>query len=144
MQEEPGAVTLSRDKRSLSFLREALDECILNSNKKAVPVFFSRRYQSVIDALYPENRTCPNCGLRFDESGPGGAERYERHLDWHFKQNQRVKDTSRGQSRPWYFASEVSYSGGIRIGKLVRMSAKHGGAFRARMRQTFRALFFHY
>lgn len=62
------------------------------------------RYQSVIDSLYPTNKLCPNCGLRFDDSA--GESRYRRHLDWHFRQNAKAKDTTKGLSRPWYYAAE--------------------------------------
>uniref|UniRef100_A0A914XLI4 CID domain-containing protein n=1 Tax=Plectus sambesii TaxID=2011161 RepID=A0A914XLI4_9BILA len=61
------------------------------------------RYQSVIDALYQTQQRCPNCGLRFDDLK---GEKYQRHLDWHFKENQRAQDSSRGVSRQWYFAVE--------------------------------------
>ncbi len=63
-----------------------------------------RRYKSVIDSLYPTKQSCPNCGMRFEDID---EQRYRRHLDWHFKENARAKDTSRGGSRPWYFAAEV-------------------------------------
>ena len=58
----------------------------------------------MIDALYQTQQRCPNCGLRFDDLK---GEKYQRHLDWHFKENQRAQDSSRGVSRQWYFAVEV-------------------------------------
>jgi len=60
------------------------------------------RYSSVINALQQHSSrqtSCPTCGLRFEALG---GEIYQRHLDWHFRENIRTREGSYGQSRPWY------------------------------------------
>ncbi|XP_059484388.1 uncharacterized protein LOC132201872 isoform X2 [Neocloeon triangulifer] len=44
---------------------------------------------------------CSTCGLRFP---PEQTLRYSQHLDWHFRQNRRDKDSAKkAQSRKWYY-----------------------------------------
>lgn len=44
---------------------------------------------------------CSSCGARF---APELATRYSHHLDWHFRQNRRERDSARkAHSRPWYY-----------------------------------------
>jgi pre-mRNA cleavage complex 2 protein Pcf11 len=52
---------------------------------------------------------CSTCGRRF-LADPSGRARKERHLDWHFRTNQRMADPniSRGQHRQW-FVDEVEW-----------------------------------
>lgn len=49
---------------------------------------------------------CMQCGLRFPETDSGKKEN-QTHLDWHFRQNRRVREgLNRGQSRSWFLAEE--------------------------------------
>ncbi|KAF7987800.1 hypothetical protein HCN44_003663 [Aphidius gifuensis] len=44
---------------------------------------------------------CSSCGVRF---APESATKYSQHLDWHFRQNRKERDTARKtHSRPWYY-----------------------------------------
>lgn len=44
---------------------------------------------------------CSSCGVRFP---PEQTMKYSQHLDWHFRQNRRDKDSARmAQSRKWYY-----------------------------------------
>ena len=44
---------------------------------------------------------CSSCGMRF---APEMATHYSRHLDWHFRQNRKERDSSRkAHSRIWYY-----------------------------------------
>ncbi|PGH13738.1 hypothetical protein AJ79_03437 [Helicocarpus griseus UAMH5409] len=58
---------------------------------------------NLISSLYEEKpNRCGTCGRRF-QSDEQGKEKKARHLDWHFKTNQRMTEASkRGQSRSWY------------------------------------------
>ncbi|EDN05481.1 predicted protein, partial [Histoplasma mississippiense (nom. inval.)] len=58
---------------------------------------------NLISTLYEEkSNRCGTCGRRF-YSDDQGKEKKARHLDWHFKTNQRMTEASkRGQSRSWY------------------------------------------
>lgn len=60
----------------------------------------------LVHALYEAHpNQCSTCGRRFDATPPGRAKK-DRHLDWHFRTNQRMADpsTNRGQHRNWYLA----------------------------------------
>uniref|UniRef100_A0A915B7G7 CID domain-containing protein n=4 Tax=Parascaris TaxID=6254 RepID=A0A915B7G7_PARUN len=59
------------------------------------------RYDSVVESLHQTRHLCPNCGLRFTELK---GERYERHLDWHFREN--LKSTEGSRCRAWYLPVE--------------------------------------
>ncbi|VDK17429.1 unnamed protein product [Anisakis simplex] len=59
------------------------------------------RYDSVVESLHQTKHLCPSCGLRFNELK---GEAYERHLDWHFRENLRANEGS--QCRSWYLSSE--------------------------------------
>ncbi|KAK2793425.1 hypothetical protein FQN51_001250 [Onygenales sp. PD_10] len=58
---------------------------------------------NLIASLYEEKpNRCGTCGRRF-LSDEAGKNKKARHLDWHFKTNQRMTEASkRGQSRSWY------------------------------------------
>jgi pre-mRNA cleavage complex 2 protein Pcf11 len=44
---------------------------------------------------------CSSCGLRFP---PEQTIKYSQHLDWHFRQNRRDRDSQRrAHSRKWYY-----------------------------------------
>ncbi|KAK3625679.1 mRNA 3' end processing factor [Elasticomyces elasticus] len=64
----------------------------------------------LVRALYEDQpNQCSTCGRRFLATEEGRAKK-ERHLDWHFRTNQRVADpvASRGQHRQW-FVDEVEW-----------------------------------
>ncbi|XP_036146540.1 uncharacterized protein LOC105828169 isoform X2 [Monomorium pharaonis] len=55
---------------------------------------------AIATALY-SGMQCSSCGARF---APELATRYSHHLDWHFRQNRRERDSARkAHSRPWYY-----------------------------------------
>ncbi|PNF27040.1 hypothetical protein B7P43_G10416 [Cryptotermes secundus] len=62
------------------------------------PVDFS---QPGLVALLHSGIPCSSCGVRFP-----AEERIKcrQHLDWHFRQNRRLKDSGANQSRGWYFS----------------------------------------
>uniref|UniRef100_A0A915PXY4 CID domain-containing protein n=1 Tax=Setaria digitata TaxID=48799 RepID=A0A915PXY4_9BILA len=62
------------------------------------------RYASVVESLHQKRRLCPNCGLRFSELK---GERYQQHLDWHFRENLRSSESSR--CRDWYLPIDEWY-----------------------------------
>ncbi|XP_070503584.1 pre-mRNA cleavage complex 2 protein Pcf11 isoform X2 [Chironomus tepperi] len=73
---------------------------------KIIPVNLSRpetikkRQQAIIDTLY-SGLQCSSCGLRFP---PEQTIKYSQHLDWHFRQNRRERDSKRkAHSRKWYY-----------------------------------------
>ncbi|MFH4978327.1 hypothetical protein AB6A40_005036 [Gnathostoma spinigerum] len=57
------------------------------------------RYDSVVESLHQIRHVCPNCGLRFAELR---GEKYQRHLDWHFREN--LKSKERPRYRSWYLS----------------------------------------
>jgi pre-mRNA cleavage complex 2 protein Pcf11 len=60
-------------------------------------------HPSLISSLYEaKSNRCGTCGRRFSTNDEG-KEKKARHLDWHFKTNQRMTDAAkRGQNRSWY------------------------------------------
>lgn len=61
-------------------------------------------HPELVRSLYDDQpNQCSNCGRRFLATDEGRAMK-ERHLDWHFRTNQRVADASvaRGQHRNWF------------------------------------------
>jgi pre-mRNA cleavage complex 2 protein Pcf11 len=66
----------------------------------ARPETIKMRQQAIVDTLYIGIQ-CGSCGLRFP---PEQTIRYSQHLDWHFRQNRRERDSKRkAQSRRWYY-----------------------------------------
>jgi pre-mRNA cleavage complex 2 protein Pcf11 len=58
----------------------------------------------IISSLYDaQPNQCSTCGRRFEMTGVGREEK-SRHLDWHFRTNQRMADPNlnRGHHRNWY------------------------------------------
>lgn len=50
---------------------------------------------------------CVTCGRRFPTGTEGKAQK-EKHMDWHFRTNQRIQDASKGiQNRSWYIGEMV-------------------------------------
>ena len=63
----------------------------------------------LISGLYEtKSNRCGTCGRRFYATEEG-KEKKARHLDWHFKTNQRMADAAkRAQNRSWYVDERVS------------------------------------
>lgn len=63
----------------------------------------SRPRPHLISLLYDARpNQCSTCGRRFLLTKEG-KDKKARHLDWHFRTNQRLADSARrGQSRSWY------------------------------------------
>ena len=57
-----------------------------------------------LEPLYGRSggKQCPNCAIRFRDK-----DKYQAHLDWHFKQNAREHDRrGRSQARAWYLPTQ--------------------------------------
>ncbi|XP_055915794.1 uncharacterized protein LOC129948789 [Eupeodes corollae] len=68
-----------------------------------VPETIKTRQGAIINALFC-GMQCSSCGVRFP---PEQTIKYSQHLDWHFRQNRRERDSTRkAHSRKWYY--EVS------------------------------------
>lgn len=64
------------------------------------PETIKKRQQAIVDTLY-SGIQCSSCGLRFP---PEQTMKYSQHLDWHFRQNRRERDSQRrAHSRKWYY-----------------------------------------
>lgn len=64
------------------------------------PETIKKRQQAIVDSLYTGIQ-CGSCGLRFP---PEQTTKYSQHLDWHFRQNRRERDSKRkAHSRKWYY-----------------------------------------
>uniref|UniRef100_A0A1B6C345 CID domain-containing protein n=3 Tax=Clastoptera arizonana TaxID=38151 RepID=A0A1B6C345_9HEMI len=64
------------------------------------PETLKTKQPGIIAAFY-SGIQCSSCGVRFP---PEQTMKYSQHLDWHFRQNRRDKDSSRmAQSRKWYY-----------------------------------------
>ncbi|KAL0115350.1 hypothetical protein PUN28_010706 [Cardiocondyla obscurior] len=64
------------------------------------PETLKNKQSAIATALY-SGMQCSSCGARF---APELATRYSHHLDWHFRQNRRERDSARkAHSRPWYY-----------------------------------------
>ena len=61
-------------------------------------LFYFRKRPEIVSSLH-SGLQCSSCGDRFDKNS---IETYRAHLDWHFRQNKKLKEKSR-ISRPWYF-----------------------------------------
>lgn len=59
-----------------------------------------KRQSAIVDTLY-SGIQCSSCGLRFP---PEQTMKYSQHLDWHFRQNRRERDSKRrAHFRKWYY-----------------------------------------
>lgn len=64
------------------------------------PETIKQRQQAIVDTLYFGTQ-CSSCGLRFP---PEQTMKYTQHLDWHFRQNRRDRDSRRrAHFRKWYY-----------------------------------------
>lgn len=67
------------------------------------PETLKKRQAGIVHALF-SGMQCSSCGVRFP---PGQTIKYNQHLDWHYRQNRRERDSARrAHSRKWYY--EVS------------------------------------
>lgn len=78
-----------------------------SSRVKLTPVILSKpetlkkRQTAIIDALFSGTQ-CSSCGVRFPKQQ---TTKYSQHLDWHFRQNKRDRDSARrAQNRKWYYS----------------------------------------
>jgi pre-mRNA cleavage complex 2 protein Pcf11 len=66
----------------------------------SIPETIKKRQKGIVDTLY-SGIQCSSCGLRFP---PEQTMRYSQHLDWHFRQNRRERDSKRkAHFRKWYY-----------------------------------------
>lgn len=64
---------------------------------------------------------CKQCGFRYARD-EGGKAKMDAHLDWHFRQNRRMKEKAKkAQSRSWFVSEEV--------GKYIMFSKFHNNLF---------------
>lgn len=76
------------------------ERVFINPVNLARPETIKQRQQAIIDSLYTGIQ-CGSCGLRFP---PEQTIKYSQHLDWHFRQNRRERDSKqRAHSRKWYY-----------------------------------------
>lgn len=61
------------------------------------------RYDNVVDSLFRQRSVCSQCGMHFEELR---GEKYNRHLDWHVRQNLK-KMHNTAQCQPWYPSIKV-------------------------------------
>jgi len=59
--------------------------------------------------LYADQKSqCTTCGRRFLDT-PEGGEKKKRHLDWHFRVNQKLADSSRAAHHRQWFVDEMEW-----------------------------------
>lgn len=65
------------------------------------PETLKKRQSAIISALFSGSQ-CSCCGVRFPLEQ---TIKYSQHLDWHYRQNRRERDSARrAQSRKWYYS----------------------------------------
>lgn len=65
------------------------------------PETLKKRQPAIISALFSGSQ-CSCCGVRFPLEQ---TIKYSQHLDWHYRQNRRERDSARrAQSRKWYYS----------------------------------------
>ncbi|KAJ3111249.1 hypothetical protein HK100_002757 [Physocladia obscura] len=69
----------------------------------------SRTNRKAYEILYdPSTLQCKQCGMRFPGTSEAGKKRNRAHLDWHFRQNKRMRDKGRrAVCREWYLGLDV-------------------------------------
>jgi pre-mRNA cleavage complex 2 protein Pcf11 len=73
----------------------------INKNGSPRPTLVASLYEA-------KTNKCGTCGRRFF-ANEEGKQKKARHLDWHFRTNQRMAEAAkRGQSRSWYVDERVS------------------------------------
>ena len=64
------------------------------------PESIKTRQTAIVETLF-SGMQCSSCGVRFP---PEQTIKYSQHLDWHFRQNRRERDSSRkAHARKWYY-----------------------------------------
>ncbi|ORY22461.1 hypothetical protein BCR33DRAFT_728748 [Rhizoclosmatium globosum] len=54
----------------------------------------------------PSTNQCAQCGTRFPGTTDAGKKKYSAHLDWHFRQNKRLRENTRRRvCREWWLAN---------------------------------------
>lgn len=78
----------------------------IKEKERATPVLLSRpetlkkRQSTIVHSLF-SGLQCSSCGVRFP---PEQTMKYSQHLDWHFRQNCRERESARrAHSRKWYY-----------------------------------------
>lgn len=102
-----GQSTLEKSSRDSKSRHEHSEHKSRSSKEKAVkPVSLSRpetiktRQSAIVHQLF-SGMQCSSCGVRFP---PEQTMKYSQHLDWHFRQNRRDRDSARkAHSRKWYY-----------------------------------------
>lgn len=62
-----------------------------------------RNYSALVEKM-STGIQCTTCGVRFDDIAKSSD-----HLDWHFRQNKKKKETSNvAKNRGWYLSKNVS------------------------------------
>ncbi|XP_052868953.1 uncharacterized protein LOC128274711 [Anopheles cruzii] len=89
-----GGKSKERDSKSSKDL-PPIDPVLLDK-----PDTLRRRQAAVVHQLFC-GMQCSSCGVRFP---PEQTMKYSQHLDWHFRQNRRDRDSARkAHSRKWYY-----------------------------------------
>ncbi|CEF68262.1 Pre-mRNA cleavage complex 2 protein Pcf11 [Strongyloides ratti] len=60
-------------------------------------------YQATLEVLYQSRNVCPNCGLQMEKSDD---EMFQKHMDWHFRENTRLIQNKNASVRPWNMTGE--------------------------------------
>lgn len=90
-------------------LNKPTEAATVKEKEKPTPVLLSqpetlkKRQSAIVHSLF-SGMQCSSCGVRFP---PEQTMKYSQHLDWHYRQNRRERDSARrAHSRKWYY--EVS------------------------------------
>ncbi|KAI9326733.1 hypothetical protein BDR26DRAFT_118307 [Obelidium mucronatum] len=70
----------------------------------------NRTYPKLFEILYdPTSLQCKQCGTRFPGTTEAGRKKNSAHLDWHFRQNKRLRERGgrRAVCREWYLGAET-------------------------------------
>lgn len=92
---------------SSGFINKSTDTTTeVKKKEKTTPVLLSqpetlkKRQSSIVMSLF-SGMQCSSCGVRFP---PEQTMKYSQHLDWHYRQNRRERDSARrAHSRKWYY-----------------------------------------
>ncbi|XP_055694535.1 uncharacterized protein LOC129796532 isoform X2 [Lutzomyia longipalpis] len=102
-----GGAPLSTEKPTKKKSRHENEHKSGSSRERAIkPINLSRpetiktRQSAIVHQLF-SGMQCSSCGVRFP---PEQTMKYSQHLDWHFRQNRRDRDSARkAHSRKWYY-----------------------------------------
>uniref|UniRef100_A0A1Q3FY43 Pre-mRNA cleavage complex 2 protein Pcf11 n=1 Tax=Culex tarsalis TaxID=7177 RepID=A0A1Q3FY43_CULTA len=91
---------------SATSVASKLDKALEEELEEIEPVFLNKpdqlkkRQAAIVSQLFC-GMQCSSCGVRFP---PEQTMKYSQHLDWHFRQNRRDRDSARkAHSRKWYY-----------------------------------------